>query len=432
MNKKILNLAVPNIVSNITIPLLGLVDLAIMGHLESEIYIGAIALGGMIFNFLYWGFGFLRMGTTGFTAQAFGSRNLSRVAEIFIQSLVIGILGGIAILILQFPIEWISFKIIDASAAVELEASRYFYIRIWAAPATIGLYAFYGWFIGMQNTKAPMVIAILINVFNVVLNLYFVYELGMKADGVALGTLISQYLGLITAIIIFKRFYKRFFKYISIQALKKFEDIKQFFRVNFDIFLRTLLLLFVFSFFTTQSANTSDEILAINTLLLQFLFIFSYFIDGFAHAAEALIGKYVGNNNKEQFKAAIKTIFVWGFGLSIPFSIIYFAFGKNLLFLLTNQLNIIEASSPYLIWVGILPFLSFAAFIWDGVFVGATASKAMRNSMLIASLIVFLPSFYISRIYLDNHGLWLAMNLFMLFRGLLLTAEYRKLKILKS
>jgi MATE family, multidrug efflux pump len=430
LNKKILNLAVPNIVSNITIPLLGIVDLAIMGHLESEIYIGAIALGGMIFNFLYWGFGFLRMGTTGFTAQAFGSRNLARVSEIFIQSLFIGILGGLVIILLQFPIEWFSFKVINGSIDVETEASKYFYIRIWAAPATIGLYAFYGWFIGMQNTKAPMAIAILINVSNVLLNLYFVYVLKMKTDGVAFGTLISQYLGFFVALFIFTKYYKRFFKYISIHALKKFDDIKQFFKVNFDIFLRTMLLLLVFSFFTTQSANTSDKILAINTLLLQFLFIFSYFIDGFAHAAEALVGKYVGNKNKILFKESVKIIFIWGIGLSIPFSIVYFVFGKNLLFILTDQIEIIQASSPYLIWIGILPILSFAAFIWDGVFVGATASKSMRNSMLVSSLFIFIPVYYVSRVFLDNHGLWLAMNLFMLSRGLLLTFEYRKLKIL--
>lgn len=408
-----------------------MVDLAIMGHLESEIYIGAIAIGGMIFNFLYWGFGFLRMGTTGFTAQALGARNLQRAAEIFIQSLIIGILGGLAIILLQIPIEWLSLKIINGSVDVEAEASRYFFIRIWAAPATIGLYAFYGWFIGMQNTKAPMVIAILVNVLNVLFNLFFVYELGMKADGVALGTLISQYTGLIIAFLIFSKFYKKLFKYITWQAIKKLDDIKQFFKVNFDIFLRTMLLLFVFSFFTTQSANTSDEILAVNTLLLQFLFIFSYFIDGFAHAAEALIGKYVGNNNKTLFKAAIRTIFIWGVGLSIPFSVVYFVFGKNLLFLLTNQTDIIQASSPYLIWIGILPLFSFAAFIWDGVFIGATASKAMRNSMLIASVLIFLPTYYISRFYIDNHGLWLAMNMFMFFRGLLLTLEYKKLHVLK-
>jgi len=431
LNKKILHLAVPNIVSNITIPLLGMVDLAILGHLESEIYIGAIAIGGMIFNFLYWGFGFLRMGTTGFTAQALGARNLQRVAAIFFQSLLIGILGGLAIILLQVPIEWLSLKIINGSVDVEAEASRYFFIRIWAAPATIGLYAFYGWFIGMQNTKAPMLIAILVNFFNVLFNLFFVYELGMKADGVALGTVISQYLGFIIAFFIFSKFYKKLFKYITWQAIKKLDDIKQFFKVNFDIFLRTMLLLLVFSFFTTQSANTSDEILAVNTLLLQFLFIFSYFIDGFAHAAEALIGKYVGNENKTLIKAAIRTIFLWGVGLSIPFSFIYFVFGKNLLFLLTNQSGIIQAASPYLIWIGILPLLSFAAFIWDGVFVGATASRAMRNSMLIASILIFLPIFYISRNYIGNHGLWLAMNMFMLFRGLLLTLEYKKLKILK-
>ena len=429
MNKKILDLAIPNIISNITIPLLGMVDLAIMGHLESEIYIGAIAIGGMMFNFLYWGFGFLRMGTTGFTAQAWGAKNLNKITEILIQSLSIAILGSLLLILLQIPIEWLSFKLINGSFEVEHEAAKYFYVRIWAAPATLGLYAFYGWFIGMQNTKAPMVIAILINIFNIGFNLLFVYYFNMRSDGVALGTVISQYLGLITAIFIFSRFYKKLFKYIKFSALKKVQDIKYFFRVNANIFIRTLCLLFVFTFFTTHSANTSDRILSINTLLLQFLFIFSYFIDGFAHAAEALVGKYFGANKTDDLKKVVRLLFKWGISLSIPFSIAYFLFGKNLLFILTDNTEIIEDSAQYLIWIGILPLLSFAAFIWDGIFVGVTASKAMRNTMLLSAFLIFLPCFYFLKVHFGNHGLWIAMNLFMLSRGLLLTFSFFKLKL---
>lgn len=421
MNRKILNLAIPNIISNITIPLLGIVDLAIMGRLDSEIYIGAIALGGMIFNFLYWGFGFLRMGTTGFVAQAYGSKNLNKVGDLLVQSLTTGILGGLFLIALQVPIEYFSFKIINGSINVEMEAAKYFYIRIWAAPATIGLYSLYGYFIGMQNTKAPMFIAIIINLLNIGLNLLFVFYFNMKAEGVALGTLIAQYLGFFIGIIIISKYYKNILHYCSWTALKKINDIKLFFKVNSDIFIRTICLLFVFSFFTTVSANKSDRILAVNTLLLQFLFLFSYFIDGFAHTAEALVGKYVGAKNKTNLKKTIKILFQWGISLSIPFSLIYFIFGENLLYILTDNILIITDSKPYLIWAGILPLLSFAAFIWDGIYVGATASKSMRNSMLVSTFLIFIPIYYLTKQHFGNHGLWLAMNVFMLSRGVTLT-----------
>ncbi len=294
MNKKILRLAVPNIIANITIPLLGIVDLAILGHLESELYIGGIAIGGMIFNFLYWGFGFLRMGTSGFTAQAFGERNLKECILSLSRGFIVGLFSGILLIILQKPIGLLSFLVIDGSSEVEQLASQYYNIRIFAAPATLGLYAITGWFIGMQNTKTPMVIAIVVNILNIILNIFFVFGLGLKSDGVAYGTLIAQYIGFIFGIYFFFRYYKRLLKYWSKQAFLKFSAFREFFVVNSDIFLRTLCLIFVFSFFTARSANTDDTTLAINTLLLQFFMFFSFFADGFAHAAEALTGKFVG------------------------------------------------------------------------------------------------------------------------------------------
>jgi len=212
MNKKILRLAVPNIISNITIPLVGMVDLAVLGHLESEVYIGAIAVGGLIFNVLYWGFGFLRMGTSGFTAQAFGERNFNEVINLLGRSILVAIGGAALLIILMRPIAWISFSLIEGSAEVEALAREYYSIRIFAAPASLGLFALTGWFIGMQNTRFPMIIAILVNVLNVIFNLYFVYGLGMRSDGVALGTVLSQYSGLLMGLFLFFRYYRRMLK----------------------------------------------------------------------------------------------------------------------------------------------------------------------------------------------------------------------------
>jgi MATE family multidrug resistance protein len=417
MNRRILNLAIPNIISNITIPLVGMVDLAVLGHLESEVYIGAIAVGGVIFNVLYWAFSFLRMGTSGFTAQAYGERNLGEVMGHLGRAMLVAGAGAIMLIILQGPLAWISFRLIDGSSEVEQLAREYYSIRIFAAPATLGLYALTGWFIGMQNTRFPMIIAILVNVLNVVFNLYFIYGLGMKSDGVAWGTVVAQYSGLITGSILFFRYYRKLIKYWSYNALLKIEAIKQFFLVNRDIFIRTLCLIFVFTFFTSQSASVNDTILAVNTLLLQFFMLFSFVADGFAYAAEALVGKYIGARNKTNLKKAVRLLFIWGLYISIPFTLAYGLFGEGILGILTNNQDVIRESKPYIIWILFIPLAGFPSFIWDGIYIGATASKGMRNTMLIATLIVFVPVYFLSRGSMLNHGLWLALILFLIARG---------------
>lgn len=346
MNKKILNLAFPNIISNITVPLLGMVDLAIVGHLESEKYIGAIALGGILFNFIYWGFGFLRMGTSGFTAQAYGARDLQETVVTLGRALTVGFLGAALVIILQVPIEKICFLIINGSPEVESLAVEYYYIRIWAAPATIGMYALTGWFIGMQNARFPMIISIVVNLINVVVSYILVYYGGMKSDGVALGTVIAQYLGLILGVILFVRYYGRLYKYWSVKLFKKVEPFRRFMVVNRDILIRTLLLIFVFSFFTAVSAESGDAQLAINTLLLQFFMLFSYLIDGFAYAAEALVGRYTGSKNSTLLKKSVQHLFLWGLGISIPFSMVYLIAGNRLLYLLTSQVDVIALAAP--------------------------------------------------------------------------------------
>lgn len=424
MNRAILKLAVPFVISNITIPLLGMVDLAMLGHLDTsntEDYIGAIALGGMIFNIIYWGFGFLRMGTSGFTAQAFGADDPGESMLVLSRAFFVAVAGSILILALQIPIAMLSFWIIDGSAEVEQLAREYFYIRIFAAPATISLYAFAGWFLGMQNAKYPMIITIVVNLVNLGLNYLFIYQLGMKHDGVALGTVFAQYTGLILAFVFFYRKYRQYLRHWQYKAMVQISAMKQFFLVNRDIVIRTLLLIFTFSFFTNESASIGNTTLAVNTMLLQYLFIFSYFIDGFANAAEAIVGKYVGARDKSLMLKAVKRLFVWGLYLSLPFTLIYYFSGDYLMLLLTDDPDVISRARPYLWWVAAIPLTTFAAFIWDGIFIGATSTAPMRNTLIIATLFVFLPVYYFSTNTLGNHGLWLAMILFMLTRGIMLS-----------
>jgi MATE family multidrug resistance protein len=271
-----------------------------------------------------------------------------------------------------------------------------------------------------------MIIAIVVNVLNIGFNLLFVYQFNMTSDGVALGTVLAQYGGLLLAILLFRRSYKHYLKYWDLKKVIEIKALKEFFGVNKDIMIRTVLLLFAFAFFTSASASISNKVLAINTLLLQYLFIFSYFIDGYAHASEALVGKFIGARDKLNLKFSIKRIFLWGIGISVPFTLVYLLIGDKLLYILTDNLEVIDASAPYLKWIAVLPMVSFAAFIWDGVYTGATATALMRNSMIISTLVVFLPVYYIFRNIIGDQALWLALTLFMLSRSVLLSIYYPK------
>lgn len=426
MNRNILKLALPNIVSNITIPLLGLVDLALMGHLDSQIYIGAIALGGVIFNFIYWGFSFLRMSTSGFTAQAFGEKNQTESITILVRALLIAFLIGLLILVFQVPIAWTSFKIIGGSQEVEILANQYFRIRVWAAPAALSLFVFSGWFLGMQNARYPMIIAIAVNVVNILLSMFFVFVLKMNSDGVALGTAISQYVGLTIAFFLFFLKYKHLLKKISREGIINLKILIEFFRVNSDIFIRTFCIIIVFTFFTSKSASINDTILAVNSILLQLLLFFSFFIDGFAFAGEALVGKYVGAKAVSKLKKVVKLLFYWGSGLAVAFTFFYLSSINMILKILTSQPEVIISAQPFLIWVILVPIASFGSFIWDGIYIGATASKAMRNTLLFATFLIFFPVYFLLNPVLDNHSLWLGMLLFMVARGVFQTFFYKK------
>lgn len=420
MNRQILRLSIPNIVTNITVPLLGLVDLAMLGHLNDPVYIGAIALGSTIFNVIYSSFAFLRMGTTGFTAQAYGAKLKKEITLILFRALIVGFVLALILLALQYPIQWISFKLLDGSEEVKILAREYFYIRIFAAPATLGLYALHGWYLGMQNARIPMVLAITINSINIGLNFFFVIGLEMTSDGVAMATVIAQYSGLLLAVVFLIKKYRNYMVLFTAKVVFQAKALREFFRVNSDIFIRTLLLLLVLAFFTSMSAKISDEILALNTLLFQFFFIFSYFADGIAFAGESLTGKAKGAGERHLLIKTISYLFYWGMGASVLFSLLFAVGFKPLMAAMTSNKELMDLALEYKWWIILLPVLSGGAFIWDGIYIGLTASKAMRNTMIVASLFVFLPSYYLSYNSLGNHGLWFALSLFMLSRGLLL------------
>lgn len=421
MNKNVLRLAIPNIISNLSVPLLGVVDTALVGHLEEVYYLGALAVGSMIFNFIFWGFGFLRMGTTGLTAQLFGERNKTESAMTLARAMGVALIFGLLIILLQVVLADISFWLIEASPEVEHYTRIYFYIRIYSAPATLGLYAINGWFLGMQNARYPMYVTVFLNLLNVALDFWFIYGAGLHVDGVAYGTLIARYAGFSLAVGLLVYKYREWLTSYVHHKLLELEPIKEFFSVNRDIFIRTLCLIFTFSFFTAKSAELGDVILAANTILLQLWMVVSYGIDGFAFAAESLIGKYRGAKSPKRIRLAVKYCFLWGIGIGVSASGVYWLFEMPILRLFTDQQEVISAALPVFAWTIAGPAVSSFCYIWDGIFIGATETVPMRNSMLVATLFVFLPAYMVGINYLGNHALWLAMTLFMVARGLMLT-----------
>ena len=426
LNRSILRLAIPNIISNITVPLLGLVDMMLMGHLDSVAYIGAIGLGGTVFSVLYSIFSFMRAGTTGFTAQAYGGNDSQEISYAFYRSMGIALFATVLVLSLQRPIEWMAMQLLNGSPEVLGYTSDYYRVRIWAAPAVLSLYTFNGWYIGMQNTTIPMVIAILINVVNIGLSVLFVNVFHLGVAGVALGTVIAQYTGLLTAMVFMLVKYRRYLVPVKREILLQADKLKRFFKVNADFMIRSILLVLTIAFFTNQSAKLGDDILAVNMILMQFFYIFSYFTDGFAYAGEALVGRFVGAHDPVRLKKTIKYLLFWGLGLSIPFTLLYWAFPETFIHWISDRPEVVAQARPYYIYMVLIPIITFAAFIWDGIYIGATAARGIRNTMLIASLAVFLPAWYFLMPLYGNHGLWIAFLLFMIARGVSMSLMAKK------
>lgn len=415
-DRQILRIALPSIVSNITVPLLGLVDLAIVGHLGNAVYIGAIAVGSMIFNVIYWVFGFLRMGTSGMTSQALGNRNLAEVLRILVRSMTVGLMVAAVILFFQSSVRSAAFLIIRPTADIRAAASSYFDICVWGAPAMLGLYSLSGWFIGMQNTRIPMFISIMQNIVNIAASLTLVFVVGMKVEGVATGTLIAQYAGLAVGVLLLLHYYGRLGRYWNMTGVFLRSALWRFFRVNGDIFVRTLFIVSVNFYFLSAGAAQGKILLAVNTLLMQLFTLFSYVMDGFAYAGEALCGRYYGAGNKPAFRLAIRRLFVWGVWLTVGYTVVYALGGQPFLRLLTDNESVIAASASYLPWAVAIPAAGVAAFVWDGVFIGITATHYMLIASVIAAVTFFLLYFSLFPIW-GNHALWLAFIVYLFMRG---------------
>ncbi|MBF1626761.1 MAG: MATE family efflux transporter [Prevotella sp.] len=428
-NKEILRLALPSIVSNITVPLLGLVDLMVVGHIGNEAYISAIAVGTMIFNVMYWLLGFLRMGTSGMTSQAFGRADDEECIGILVRSLSIGLAFGLSFILAQRGLEWGLLRLMNTPEASWDYVATYFRIVIWGAPAMLGLYGLTGWFIGMQDTRTPMVVAILQNIVNILTSLSLVFALGWGITGVATGTLLAQWIGFLVALLSAWKRVSKINKARKVTSsgqstwasLTHILSVKgawiDFFLVNKDIFLRTLCLIAVNFYFTSAGGKQGTMLLAVNTLLMTLFTIFSYVMDGFAYAGEALSGKYYGAGDKQGLRITIRRLFAFGGLMTLMFTGLYVIGGTGFLHLLTDDAAVVEAARPYLPWACLIPVVGVTAFILDGVFIGLTDTKGMLFSTVIAMLSFF--AVYLGfRGNLANEALWFAFLTFLLMRGL--------------
>lgn len=404
INKEILRLALPSILANITVPLVGMVDIAVAGHLDGgggAALIGAIAVGSMLFDLLYWNFGFLRVSTGGMTAQACGrwlsgsDEGRRDCAETLLRSLAIALVGAFALIAIQWLFVKGAFLVIKCSPEVRVLAEQYFFIRIWAAPATLSLLALKGWFIGMQDSLSSMATDLVVNLVNIAASIIFAMGLGswqgMGFSGVALGTVAAQYSGIVCALIILlSKYRKKVFAGLSTRrGLFSGESNRKFFAMNGDVFVRSLCFIGIYIGYTLISARYGDVLLSVTAILMKLLMIFSYFIDGFAYAGEAMTGKYIGLSDEKGLRTSVRWNFVWCGALAVAFMFVYGFGGEGLCRLMTNDAVVLAACREYIPWLLLMPVVGCAAFAWDGIYIGAVASKAVRNAMLLAAAAFF-------------------------------------------
>jgi len=411
----ILQLAGPMILANISIPLLGMVDTAVIGHLDSAHYLGGVAIASLIFNFLFWGFGFLRMATTGLTAQAHGENNSTLSLKILQHSLFLALCIAAGILLLQSPISTLAFYLIDSSKLITDAAIIYFDIRIWSTPAILINYVILGWLIGKGLTKQALYLVLSVTITNMILDLLFVNSFGMTVDGVALASVIAEYIGLAVGIKLLMNhgIDRNIFK----QHHTTQSHSQNWLKLHGNIFIRSLCLIFSIAFFTAQGAKQGELVLAANAVLVNFIVLMAFVLDGFANAIEVIAGKAIGSKDKHQLRQGLILTGVWTFSLACFFSVSYFLFGSALINLLTTIPDVVSIANDYLIWLIIMPVIAVWSFLFDGLFIGATLSVEMRDTMLFSTFICYLPAWYFLQGY-ANHGLWLALLIFFAARGI--------------
>ena len=436
LNSQILRLAIPSILANITIPLVGLVDTAIVGHIANATAIGGIAIGTMLFDLLYWNFGFLRVGTSGMTAQAFGRGDRVECARLLSQSVGIALIGAALIWLIQWLFVNLVLTLVPCSPEVASFAREYFFIRIWAAPATLSLMAFKGWFIGMQDTVSPMITDILVNVVNMAVSYVLAVYTPMGALGVALGTVIAQFTGLTAAIILLLTKYRQLWQGLSpLRLVFDGQGMKRLLSLNGNLFVRSLCFMVVYVGFTSLASKYGDVELAVSTIMMKLFMLFSYFVDGFAYAGEALVGKEIGSNQESGIKnqdqsdisRVVGLLFAWSIGVGILFTLIFALWSGGFYHAMTSDTTVLARLADYTAWLIAMPIVSTLAFMWDGVYAGATAGKQIRNGMIYAAL-AFVISYLATYQYLDVISIYIAYFAHLIARVLYLTFSWKKVQ----
>lgn len=443
LNKEILKLAIPSILANITVPLVGIADIAVAGHLSGSaaIFIGGISIGSLLFDMLYWNFSFLRIGTGGMTAQAYGRDDMSAAAATLIRSVFVSMLIAISCILIQWAFVDFVFLFVKCSPEVRSLAETYFHIRIWAAPATLTLMALKGWFIGMQNSVIPMATDLIVNGMNIAGSIILAMGLpalglgGIGFPGISVGTVAAQYSGLLFAVsMLMLRYRKKVFAGFSLKdARESFtgHEMKKFFNLNADLFIRSLAIMGIYAGITVISARYGDMMLAVSSILVQLMMIFSYFTDGFAYAGEALTGKFIGRRDKPAVRQTVRSVFAWSMGVAAIFMVLYAFFARPMLYVLTSDTEVVTASMEFIPWLIPMPIIGCAAFTWDGIYVGATASKPIRNSTLwavVGFFIVWFAGYFILRPspHIAVHILMAGFLVHLLIRMLYETVLYRR------
>ena len=438
LNSQILRLAIPSILANITIPLVGIVDTAIVGHIANATYIGGIAIGTMLFDLLYWNFGFLRVGTSGMTAQAYGRGDGVECARLLTQSVSIALIGAAVLWLIQWLFVTAVLAIVPCSTEVAAFAREYFFIRIWAAPATLSLMAFKGWFIGMQDTVSPMITDIVVNVVNMTVSYVLAVYTPLEALGVAYGTLVAQFTGLLLALVIcmfkYKTVMREVVRQLCDKAIKLLGDkeMKRFMSLNANLFVRSLCFMVVYVGFTSLASQYGDVELAVSTIMMKLFMLFSYFVDGFAYAGEALVGKEYGASRSlasspHRLVRIVRLLFAWSLGVGLLFTLLFAIWSEECYLAMTNDMEVLSRLGDYTLWLIGMPLVSTLAFMWDGVYAGATAGKQIRNAMIYAAL-GFVTCYLATYWWLGIQGLYIAYFAHLVARVVYLTAAWKRVK----
>ncbi len=423
-HRAVWSLAGPIILANLSVPLVGAVDTAVVGHLPGPEYIGAVALGALIFSFLYWGFGFLRMGTTGFVARAQGAADRVALERLILRVLLLALCFSLLVLVMGRPLVALALWLIDGSAAVERLAGTYAHIRLWSAPATLCIYVCTGVFIGLKKTSHVLVLQLVLNLTNVLLDLIFVPWLGFGVEGVAWATLIAEYLAAGLGLWMLRPWLHRALDQLDWSAVLAPGPMAELMKSNAHLLVRTLCLVFAFSWFTAQSATLGELVLAANSILLHLQTFMAYGLDGFAHAAESLIGEASGARSRRRFRLAVRMTTLWAGVVALAVAAIYLVAGPWLLTLFSDQVPVLEMAGAYLPWMILSPLVSVWSYQLDGIFIGSGNTREMQNAMALSTA-VFVALTWVLMPWLGNHGLFLALTLFMVMRALTLLPYYR-------